>query len=106
TAQDFQNLILFGLTFSVAVILFTEGARILPVADTALIGTLDVPFAASAAWLLLTEVPPEATIIGGLIVIGAVSLQAMGDIAGARWIAWRSMRGRSTPTPPPDEVQF
>jgi drug/metabolite transporter (DMT)-like permease len=99
--QDMIYLVLFGLTFSSAVILFTEGARLLPVADTALIGTMDVPFAAGFAWVFLNEIPPPATILGGLVVVAAVALQAVGDLTGARWQAWRALRGRATPTPPP-----
>jgi drug/metabolite transporter (DMT)-like permease len=99
--RDFGYLILFGLTFSSGVILFTEGARLLPVSETALIGTMDVPFAAGFAWLFLAEAAPSATIIGGLVVVGALVLQALGDIAGAHWQGWRTFRGRSTPTPPP-----
>lgn len=101
SGRDALFLVLFGLTFSTGVIFFTEGARLLPVADTALIGTMDVPFAAGFAWAFLNEVPPRATMIGGLVVVLAVAMQAVGDLAGARWQAWRAMRGRSDPTPPP-----
>lgn len=97
---DMGYLVLFGLTFSSAVILFTEGASRLPVAETALIGTLDVPFAVGFAWLFLAEIPPASTILGGLIVVGALLFQALMDVAGARWQAWRALRGRSQPTPP------
>lgn len=102
SARDLSLAIMFGLTFSSAVILFTEGARVLPVADTALIGTMDVPFAAGFAWLFLNEIPPKSTILGGAIVVAAVVFQAIGDIAGARWQSWRALRGRSVPTPPPE----
>lgn len=101
SASDMGYLTLFGLTFSSGVILFTEGARLLPVSETALIGTMDVPFAAGFAWLFLAEAAPSTTIVGGLVVVGALVLQALGDIAGAYWQGWRTFRGRPTPTPPP-----
>lgn len=98
--RDLGFLLLFGCTFSAAVILFTEGARLLPVAETALIGTMDVPFAAGFAWLFLAEAAPSATIVGGLVVCAALVVQALGDLAGARWQGWRAIRGRASPTPP------
>lgn len=58
SAEDFKVAMLFGATFTAAVILFTEGARILPVAETGLLSTADVPFAVAFAWLLLGEIPP------------------------------------------------
>jgi len=60
--------------------LMAEGARMIPVAETALIGTLDVPFAIGFAWLLIGEAPPQQSIIGASIVVAAVSLQAGIDL--------------------------
>lgn len=96
SARDFGVCMLFGLCFTIAVVLLTEGARFLPVAETGLICNMDVPFAAGAAWLVISEVPPSATIIGGSVVILAIVLQALGDLGGARWLSWRNPRGRDS----------
>lgn len=87
---------LFGFTFATAMVLMTEGARLIPVAETALIGTLDVPFAIGFAWLLLAEVPPFNSLIGGLIVVAALAFQALVDLYKTR-INARAARTRRPP---------
>lgn len=79
SARDLVICIVFGFTFATAVVCLTEGARLLPVAETALIGTLDVPFAVGFAWLLISESPPAASLIGGAIVMAAIIGQSAWD---------------------------
>lgn len=63
----------FGLINSaLGLALFLMGsARIAPV-ETALIGALDAPLAPLWVWLIFAEIPGEATLIGGSIVMLAV----------------------------------
>jgi drug/metabolite transporter (DMT)-like permease len=86
----------FGFTFALAMIFMAEGARLLPVAETALIGTLDVPFAIGFAWLLLAELPPANSLVGGAIVVAAIVLQGSIDAVRRRW-ALRASRASCTP---------
>jgi drug/metabolite transporter (DMT)-like permease len=67
------ELALFGLINSaVGIALFTLGARLIPAVETALIGALDVPLAPIWVWLAFGETPGRNTIIGGVLVFGAV----------------------------------
>lgn len=66
-------LALFGLVNSaVGISLFTIGARLIPAVETALIGALDAPLAPVWVWLAFGETPGRNTIIGGILVFGAV----------------------------------
>jgi len=82
--RDLLLCLFFGFTFSIALMLMAEGVRMIPVAETALIGTLDVPFAIGFAWLVIGETPPLLSMIGALIVVAAVALQGVGDYYRAR----------------------
>ena len=63
----------FGATnFSVALVLFIIGARHLPQAESALIGTTEVVMTPVWVWLLFAERPPVATIVGGAVILAAV----------------------------------
>jgi drug/metabolite transporter (DMT)-like permease len=61
----------------------TMGARLIPAAEVALITLLEVVLGPLWVWLAYSERPGTATLLGGLIVIAAVALQARGDPAPA-----------------------
>jgi drug/metabolite transporter (DMT)-like permease len=60
---------------------FTAGSRHLPAADLALLAQTEVVLAPVWAWLVVGEVPAFWTLVGGMMVLAAVTLQA---VAGAR----------------------
>ncbi len=62
----------FGLIFAVASVTMVEGARRISPAETTLIGTLESPLAPIWAYLLFTEIPAIATIMGGAVILMAV----------------------------------
>ncbi|OWO94437.1 EamA family transporter [Rhizobium esperanzae] len=63
----------FGATnFSLALVLFLAGAKRMPPAEAALIGTIEIVLTPFWVWLLFSEQPPIATYFGGAIIIGAV----------------------------------
>lgn len=67
------QLALFGLVNSaIGIALFTLGARLIPAVETGLIGALDAPLAPVWVWLAFAETPGQNTIIGGILVFGAV----------------------------------
>lgn len=70
--DDGVLLVLFGLAFAVAVVLWTEGTRLIPASEAGLLGSAETPFAVALAWLLLAELPPLASFLGGGIVLAAV----------------------------------
>ncbi len=76
---DALLLALFGLSFALAVVLWTEGTRRLPAAESGLLGTAETPFAILLAWLVLSELPPTASLIGGAVVLAAVFAHAGRD---------------------------
>lgn len=73
---DAHNLLVlaaFGATnFSIALVLFIIGARHLPPAESALIGTTEIVMTPVWVWLLFSEQPPVATLIGGAVIFAAV----------------------------------
>lgn len=79
--SEMPVLILFGLVFAVASVTLSEGARRLPAAETALLSTLEMPFAPLLALLILSEVPATQTLWGGAIILAAV--------------VWSQRRGRA-----------
>jgi drug/metabolite transporter (DMT)-like permease len=62
----------FGIAFAVASVTFGEGARRLAAGETMLLSILEVPFAPLFAWLVFTELPAMATVIGGVLVLAGV----------------------------------
>ncbi|WP_087000903.1 DMT family transporter [Rhizobium sullae] len=73
---DFHNWIVlaaFGATnFSIALVLFLAGARHMPPAKAALIGTLEIVLTPMWVWLFFAERPPVATFAGGALILVAV----------------------------------
>jgi len=70
--EEILIMCLFGLMFSVASVTLAEGARRLPAAETALLSALETPLAPIWAFLILSEVPANLTILGGSIIFSAV----------------------------------
>jgi drug/metabolite transporter (DMT)-like permease len=70
--NEIMFLTLFGLVFAAASITLFEGSRRLPSAETALLSILEMPLAPILALLILSEAPTSHTLIGGLIILGAV----------------------------------
>lgn len=85
SARDALLLTLFGLSFAAAVVLWTEGTRRIPAAESGLLGTAETPFAIILAAVLLAELPPTASLAGGAIVFLAVfGHAAMQAASGSR----------------------
>ncbi|MEM9439791.1 MAG: DMT family transporter [Pseudomonadota bacterium] len=80
TSEDGWMLVLFGLSFAVAVILWTEGTRLIAASEAGLLGTAETPFATILAWLLLSELPPLPSFVGGALVLAAVFAHATRDL--------------------------
>ena len=65
-------LIAFGLIFALASVTLAEGAKRVPAGETALLSTLEAPFAPLFAWVFLGELPAILTVIGGLLILASV----------------------------------
>ncbi|QKC97614.1 DMT family transporter [Mesorhizobium sp. NZP2298] len=90
SSRDVALLVTFGASFALSSILWTEGARLIPAAESGLLGSAEVPFAILFAFLFLGEIAPEASMIGGAIVLCAVFAHA-----GRDWLSARSQRTAS-----------
>lgn len=64
----------FGVMHAIASVTLAEGAKRVPSGQTALLGALETPLAPILAFLILMEIPSNATLFGGTIVLIAVLL--------------------------------
>lgn len=80
SASDALLLIVFGLVFAGATVLWIEGTRLIPAAESGLLGSAETPVAIAMAWVILNETPPLASIIGAAIVLATVLLHARSQI--------------------------
>jgi len=84
SSLDAPNLVVlaaFGATnFSIALVLFIIGARHLPPAESALIGTTEVVMTPVWVWILFAEPPPLATIVGGAVIFAAVVWYTLSEL--------------------------
>jgi drug/metabolite transporter (DMT)-like permease len=85
TALDFINLALFGLlNMGLGLALYVVGAKYIPAAEAALLSILETPLAPLWVWIFFAEVPRNATLWGGGIVLIAVLWQILGDARRSR----------------------
>lgn len=82
--HDGLLLTLFGLSFAIAVILWTEGTKLITAAESGLLGSAEVPLAIFMAWVFLSEVPPLTSFMGGVLVLCAVLWHAVRDYRQAK----------------------
>ena len=79
-AHNLRNLALFGVvSFGLGLVLYTLGARYLHPARAALISALDTPLAPIWVWIAFDQVPAVTTVVGGVIVLGAVVHNILGE---------------------------
>jgi drug/metabolite transporter (DMT)-like permease len=73
SAPDLALLALFGaVQLGFGLVLFTAGARLIPVAEASLIGMLENVLGPLWVWLALGETPAAATLLGGGVILGAL----------------------------------
>lgn len=86
--RDFALLALFGMgQFAGGFLLFTAGARLIPAAESALIGTLETVLGPLWVWLVLNERPGATTLTGGALILAALLANTVIDLV-------RTTRGR------------
>lgn len=78
--QDVLWLVLLGVTqIGLGFVFLTIGARLIPAGEVALITLLEIVLGPLWVWVVLSERPSTATLIGGAIVLGAVLVET-GDL--------------------------
>jgi drug/metabolite transporter (DMT)-like permease len=80
TIRDLILLAVLGsITIGVANVLYMRGVARIPAAEAGLIGLLDTVIAPLWVFMIFSERPADGAIIGGLIVLGAVIYQILGE---------------------------
>ena len=84
---DGRNLVLLILLgagqIGLGLALLSIGARLIPAAEIATITLLEVVLGPLWVWFAVSERPATATLIGGVVVVFGVLLQASGEPAAA-----------------------
>ena len=78
-SDDAVLLVVFGVVFALATVLWTEGTRLIPAAESGLLGSAETPLAIGLAWLLLAEAPPLLSLVGAGVVGGAIAVHLRAD---------------------------
>jgi drug/metabolite transporter (DMT)-like permease len=79
--RDIALLALFGIgQFGAGFLLFTVGARLIPVAETSLIGMLETVLGPLWVWLVLGESIGVRALLGGIVILGALALHTLLDL--------------------------
>ena len=72
-------LVLGSITIGVANVMYMRGVALLPPAEAGLIGLLDTVIAPLWVFWIFNERPADGALIGGVIVLGAVVFQSLGE---------------------------
>jgi drug/metabolite transporter (DMT)-like permease len=85
TPRDLALLAFFGIgSFGAGFLLFMVGARLLPAAQTSLIGLLETVLGPLWVWLVLNERPAATTLAGGALILTALLANTLADVLGRR----------------------
>jgi drug/metabolite transporter (DMT)-like permease len=84
-ALDVTLLAALGITqIGLGVVFLSIGGRLIPAGEVALITLLEIVLGPLWVWVFLSEQPSAATLVGGVIVLGAVLLEARTEPAPAQ----------------------
>ena len=85
TAGDLGWLAFLGFTqLAIPCVLAVLCARVLPAAEVALLGLLEIVFGIALVWLIVGEAPRPEVLAGGTLVIGALLANEL--------LGWRAVR--------------
>ena len=97
-ARDLTLLALFGVgQFGAGFFLFMAGARLIPVAESSLIGMLEVVLGPLWVWLVIGERPGAASLLGGGLILAALVANTLVELLAPRKAAAAQFDGRRTP---------
>jgi drug/metabolite transporter (DMT)-like permease len=83
--RDLALLAFFGVgQFGAGFLLFLAGARLIPVAESSLIGMLEVVLGPLWVWLVLNERPGAASLTGGALILAALLANTLVDLVTPR----------------------
>ena len=85
TPRDLLLLAFFGIgQFGAGFLLFMAGARLIPAAQTSLIGMLETVLGPLWVWLVLNERPDAASLAGGGLILAALAANTAADLVRPR----------------------
>jgi drug/metabolite transporter (DMT)-like permease len=85
TPRDLALLAFFGVgQFGAGFLLFMAGARLLPAAQSSLIGMLETVLGPLWVWLALSERPGTASLMGGALILAALLANTLVDLVTPR----------------------
>src|SRR5262245_21796346 len=85
TARDLGLLAAFGVgNYGLGFLLFMAGARMIPAAQSALVGMLETVLGPLWVWLVLNERPGVATLIGGALILAALLANTLLELTTPR----------------------
>jgi drug/metabolite transporter (DMT)-like permease len=85
STRDMALLTVFGIgQFAVGFLLFTVAARLIPAAETSLIGMIETVLGPLWVWLVLGENPGLVSLLGGALIVGALLTHALLDLLDPR----------------------
>jgi drug/metabolite transporter (DMT)-like permease len=77
---DLGLLVVFGaVNLGLGLALFVTGARLIPAALAALIGTIEPVLGPIWVWLIHQEIPSSRTLLGGTVILAALLIHLMND---------------------------
>jgi drug/metabolite transporter (DMT)-like permease len=83
--RDIVLLAFFGIgQFGAGFLLFLTGARLIPAAETSLIGMLETVLGPLWVWLVLSERPDAASLTGGALILTALLANTLVDLLTPR----------------------
>lgn len=83
--HDFELCALLGIVqIGLGMIIYTLGAKYVPAAELALLSLTEVILSPILVWLGVGEIPSQYTLLGGVIVLGAIVFQALNGICNQR----------------------
>jgi len=83
--RDLVLLAFFGVgQFGAGFLLFMAGARLLPAAETSLVGMLETVLGPLWVWLVLSERPGAASLMGGALILTALLANTLVDLVAPR----------------------
>jgi len=83
--RDLALLAFFGVgQFGAGFLLFMAGARLIPAAESSLIGMLETVLGPLWVWLVLDERPGTATLTGGALILAALLANTLVDLVTPR----------------------
>ncbi len=85
-SRDLALLAFFGVgQFGAGFLLFMAGARLIPAAQSSLIGMLETVLGPLWVWLVLSERPGAASLAGGALILAALLANTLVDLVTPRW---------------------